>query len=191
MVKSVGAAGLERIELSRLTERIGKLYSVLHEAAEAEVTPLAGAWTPAVDVCETADAVCIRVEVPGVSASQIRIGLNGIVCFSSYLLTLSSTFGFATAGLSFLIGGLYAVMKVLGFPFPIGNPTVVVLILFMGGVQLISVGILGEYIARIYEEVKQRPKFIVDRALGFEESKALPLHVLATEDLHENRRAVA
>ena len=77
MVKSVGAAGLERIELRRLTERIGKLYSVLHEAAEVEATPLAGAWTPAVDVCETADAVCIRIEVPGVSASQIRIGLNG------------------------------------------------------------------------------------------------------------------
>jgi HSP20 family protein len=77
MVKSVGSAGLERIELRRLTERIGKLYSVLHEAAEAEVTPLAGNWTPAVDVCETPDAVCIRVEVPGVSASQIRIGLNG------------------------------------------------------------------------------------------------------------------
>lgn len=76
MVKSVGAAGLERIELKRLTERIGKLYSVLHEAAEAESTPLAGAWTPAVDVCETADAICIRIEVPGVSANQIRIALN-------------------------------------------------------------------------------------------------------------------
>lgn len=76
MVKSVGAAGLERIELKRLTERIGKLYSVLHEAAESEVTPLAGAWTPAVDVCETAEAICIRIEVPGVSASQIRIALN-------------------------------------------------------------------------------------------------------------------
>lgn len=76
MVKSVGAAGLERIELKRLTERIGKLYSVLHEAAEAEVTPLAGAWTPAVDVFETAEAVCVRIEVPGVSASQIRIALN-------------------------------------------------------------------------------------------------------------------
>lgn len=76
MVKSVGAAGLERIELKRLTERIGKLYAVLHEAAEAESTPLAGAWTPAVDVCETADAICIRIEVPGVSANQIRIALN-------------------------------------------------------------------------------------------------------------------
>jgi HSP20 family protein len=76
MVKSVGAAGLERIELRRLTERIGKLYSVLHEAAEAEVTPLAGAWIPSIDVCETTAAICIRVEVPGVSASQIRIALN-------------------------------------------------------------------------------------------------------------------
>lgn len=76
MVKSVGAAGLERIELTRLTERIGKLYSVLHEAAEAESTPLAGAWTPAVDVYESVDAICIRIEVPGVSASQIRIALN-------------------------------------------------------------------------------------------------------------------
>ena len=77
MVKNVGAAGLERIELRRLTERIGKLYSVLHEAAEAESTPLAGAWIPAVDVCETVEAICIRIEVPGVSASQIRIALNG------------------------------------------------------------------------------------------------------------------
>lgn len=76
MVKSVGAAGLERIELKRLTERIGKLYSVLHETAEAEATPLAGTWTPAVDVCETAQAISIRIEVPGVSASQIKIALN-------------------------------------------------------------------------------------------------------------------
>jgi len=76
MVKSVGAAGLERIELKRLTERLGKLYSVLIEAAEAESAPLAGAWTPAVDVCETADAICIRIELPGVSANQIKIALN-------------------------------------------------------------------------------------------------------------------
>ena len=53
----------------------------------------------------------------------------------------------------------------------IGNATIVILVLFMGGVQLISVGILGEYIARIYEEVKGRPKFIVDEAVGFGQSK--------------------
>ena len=76
MVRSVGPAGLERIELKRLTERIGKLYSVLHEAAEAEVTPLAS-FKPPADVCETADAICLRIELPGVAASQIKIGLNG------------------------------------------------------------------------------------------------------------------
>ncbi len=76
MVKSVGAAGLERIELKRLTERLGKLYSVLLEAAETEAAPLAGAWIPAVDVCESAEVVCIRMELPGVSANQIKVALS-------------------------------------------------------------------------------------------------------------------
>lgn len=97
---------------------------------------------------------------------SLRIGLNGVFCFSNYTLTLSTSFGFLIAAVSFLLGIVYAVMKICGFPFPIGNPTVVILILFMGGIQLISVGILGEYIGRIYDEVKQRPKFIVDRAEG-------------------------
>ena len=103
---------------------------------------------------------------------SIRIGFNGIVCFSSTLLTLSSMAGFAFAGFSFLIAILYAVLKVFGFPFPLGNPTIVILMLFLGGIQLISVGILGSYVARIYEEVKRRPKFIVDRLVGFEAAPA-------------------
>ena len=76
MVKSVGSAGLERIELKRLTERLGRLFSMLQEAAEAQLPVIAGTWAPPVDVCETADAICIRIELPGVSASQIKIGLN-------------------------------------------------------------------------------------------------------------------
>lgn len=113
---------------------------------------------------------------------SMRIGFNGIVCFSSYLLTLSSKMGFAIAGISFLIAVTYAIMKIAGVPFPLGNPTIVVLVLFLGGVQLMSVGILGEYIARIYDEVKQRPKFIVDRAVGFaggEDSDIRPSHSAA------------
>ena len=98
---------------------------------------------------------------------SLRIGFNGIFCFSTYALTLSTQFGFVIAAASFLIGMTYLVMKLAGFPFPMGNPTMVILILFMGGIQLISVGILGEYIGRIYEEVRSRPKFIVDRAEGF------------------------
>jgi len=98
---------------------------------------------------------------------SLRIGFNGIFCFSTYALTLSTQFGFVIAGASFLIALAYLVMKLCGFPFPVGNPTLVILILFMGGIQLISVGILGEYIGRIYEEVRARPRFIVDRAEGF------------------------
>jgi dolichol-phosphate mannosyltransferase len=56
-----------------------------------------------------------------------------------------------------------------------GNPTIVILMLFLGGIQLISVGILGAYIARIYEEVKRRPKFIVDRAVGFDSAQIEPM----------------
>ncbi|PTY05651.1 glycosyl transferase [Opitutaceae bacterium EW11] len=98
---------------------------------------------------------------------SLRIGFNGIFCFSTYALTLSTQFGFFMAGLSFLIALVYLVMKLANFPFPLGNPTIVILVLFMGGIQLISVGILGEYIGRIYEEVRARPKFIVDRSEGF------------------------
>lgn len=99
---------------------------------------------------------------------SLRIGFNGIFCFSTYALTLSTMLGFALAIGSFLFALLYLIAKLLDlFPFASGNPTIVILILFLGGIQLISVGILGEYIGRIYEEVRARPKFIVDRAEGF------------------------
>jgi dolichol-phosphate mannosyltransferase len=98
---------------------------------------------------------------------SLRIGFNGIFCFSTFALTLSTQLGFALAFSSIFIALIYLVMKLAGFPFPVGNPTIVILVLFMGGVQLISVGILGEYIGRIYEEVRARPRFIVDRAEGF------------------------
>jgi dolichol-phosphate mannosyltransferase len=90
-----------------------------------------------------------------------------MVSFSNNLLSFSSLFGFIVAGVSLLLGVAYALMKLAGAPFPIGNPTIVILVLFLGGIQLITVGILGEYIGRIYDEVKERPKFIVDTAVGF------------------------
>ncbi|MDO8629235.1 MAG: glycosyltransferase family 2 protein, partial [Phycisphaerales bacterium] len=99
---------------------------------------------------------------------SLRIGFNGVFCFSTYALRLSTLFGFVLAGGTFLFALLYFIAKILNlFPFASGNPTIVILILFLGGIQLISVGILGEYIGRIYEEVRARPKFVVDRAEGF------------------------
>ena len=100
---------------------------------------------------------------------SLRIGFNGVFGFSSFALNLSTQAGFLIAGLSFVIAVIYMTMKLRGFHFPLGNPTLVILVLFMGGIQLISVGILGEYIGRIYEEVRGRPKFIVERSDGFNE----------------------
>ncbi len=97
---------------------------------------------------------------------SLKIGFNGIFGFSSYALTLSTQLGFVIAFGSFALAVTYLILKIRGFNFPIGNPTLVILVLFLGGIQLISVGILGEYIGRIYEEVRGRPKFIVDKVEG-------------------------
>lgn len=97
---------------------------------------------------------------------SIRIGMNGVVCFSNDLLALSTLTGFFFSMLSLLLAVFWIGAALVGAHLPIGNPTILILVLFMGGVQLISIGILGEYIGRIYDEVKQRPKFIVDRSLG-------------------------
>lgn len=99
---------------------------------------------------------------------SIRIGMNGVICFSNRLLALSSAFGFVIAGAAF-VGALgMLIQKLRGFPFPLGFASIIILVLFMGGIQLISIGILGEYIGRIYDEVKQRPKYILEKAIGFE-----------------------
>jgi len=97
---------------------------------------------------------------------SLRIGVNGVVGFSNYMLTLSTTIGFIIALIAFLLAVVYGILKLAGVPFSRGNPTIVILLLFIGGTQLIAIGILGEYIGRIYEEVRQRPKFIVDRLEG-------------------------
>ena len=99
---------------------------------------------------------------------SLRIGFNGIFCFSTYALQLSTLMGFVIAGFSFLLMGVYLFYKLMGWTILWGNPTLVILVSFLGGIQLISVGILGEYIGRIYEEVRARPKFIVERTAGFD-----------------------
>ena len=75
MIKPVRATGLERLELQRLRDKVGRLYAALQEATEAENPLASGSWAPPVDLCETADAVLLRIELPGVLPEQIKIGL--------------------------------------------------------------------------------------------------------------------
>jgi HSP20 family protein len=75
MVKAVHATGLERLELERLRDHVGRLYAALQEATQADVPPLPGSWLPPVDLCETEDAIYVRVELPGVRAEHIKVAL--------------------------------------------------------------------------------------------------------------------
>lgn len=75
MIKPIRATGLERLELQRLRDRVGRLYAALQEATEAEDPLASGTWAPPVDLCETETMISIRVELPGVTAEQIKIGI--------------------------------------------------------------------------------------------------------------------
>ncbi len=97
---------------------------------------------------------------------SLKIGLNGLVGFSNFLLSATLLAGIAVAGIAFLVAVGISITWFMGVEYPIGVPTIIVLVLFLGGVQLVGIGILGEYIGRIYDEVKQRPTFIVDRAVN-------------------------
>ena len=76
MIKPIRATGLERLEVQRLRDRVGRLYAALQEATEAENPLVSGTWAPPVDLCETETSILIRAELPGVTADQIKIGLT-------------------------------------------------------------------------------------------------------------------
>jgi polyisoprenyl-phosphate glycosyltransferase len=100
---------------------------------------------------------------------SLKIGLNGLIGFSSRPLQLMSIMGMVISGFSFLLGTWYFVQKLWGVNLTPGLPTMVVGITFFSGLQLFSLGIIGEYIGRIYDEVKHRPQNIVDRKMNFDE----------------------
>jgi len=99
---------------------------------------------------------------------SLVIGMNGIVSFSRYPLHLISLGGVALSGFAFLFAFAYLVAKLSGIDFPTGNPTIVIVVSLFSGIQLLSLGIMGEYVGRIYDEVKRRPQYIVESAYGVE-----------------------
>lgn len=74
MIKPVRATGLERLELQRLRDRVGRLFAALQEATLAEDPLASETWAPPVDLCETTDSIVLRVELPGLTAEHIKIG---------------------------------------------------------------------------------------------------------------------
>jgi polyisoprenyl-phosphate glycosyltransferase len=96
---------------------------------------------------------------------SLKIGFNGIISFGSKPLQVMSVVGFIFAGVSFLLGAYYVIGKLLGVPYNPGLPTTVLVVTFFSGIQLLSLGLMGEYVGRIYDEVKRRPKYIVDKVI--------------------------
>ena len=96
--------------------------------------------------------------------------IDGITSFTSAPLRISTIVGFIVSLLAFLYM-IYVFIKALIYGDPVqGYPTLVILILFLGGIQLLSLGIIGEYIGRIYNETKNRPDYIVREFNGRKES---------------------
>jgi dolichol-phosphate mannosyltransferase len=94
----------------------------------------------------------------------LRYALDGVFSFSYLPLRLLTYAGSFIALLGFAAAMFYAVRRILGIETaPTGYTTLVTLVLFLGGVQLIGIGVLGEYLARVYDEVKQRPPYLVRR----------------------------
>lgn len=102
---------------------------------------------------------------------SLKIGLNGLISFSSRPLFMMSIGGFVLAGFSFLLGAWYVLQKFFGIDLTPGLSTTVLVVSFFAGVQLLGLGLIGEYVGRIYDEVKRRPMYIVDRKIGFGEKE--------------------
>ena len=112
---------------------------------------------------------------------SLRLALDGVVSFSSAPLRIASLAGWWISGLALLGVVFVFVQRVfsdwfasIGMGPAPGFATIVISILFLGGVQLICLGILGEYLGRIYDEVKGRPRWIVQEAIGFERPPPSP-----------------
>ena len=114
----------------------------------------------------------VHERVAGISGWRLskltELAVTGITAFSDIPLRIWGLIGFIISLIS-LIYAIYFVTVTLiyGADLP-GFPSIIVAVMFLGGVQLLSIGILGEYIARIFTEVKQRPYYILSSKHGFE-----------------------
>ncbi len=95
---------------------------------------------------------------------MLKLAVNAITGFSYFPLQVATFFGFFSAGVAILAIPVVAVLRLAGSHFFEGQTTTLISVLFLGGVQLISLGILGEYVGRLYDEAKGRPLYIVREA---------------------------
>lgn len=94
-------------------------------------------------------------------SKMVKLALNAVTSFSYFPLQLATYIGFISAGISVLAIPVVVLARLITGSALVGQATTLIIVLFFGGVQLISLGIIGEYIGRIYDETKNRPLYIV------------------------------
>lgn len=99
----------------------------------------------------------------------VRYAFDGVFSFSYKPLRIMMWAGLLIAALGFILACVYIVRRLLNIDVVVGFTTIVSLVLFLGGVQLAAIGLLGEYLGRIYDEVKRRPLFIVQKTYGLDD----------------------
>jgi polyisoprenyl-phosphate glycosyltransferase len=110
---------------------------------------------------------------------MVKFALDGMLSFSAKPLRLATSLGFATSLLAFL-GICYALfVRLFTQQWVSGWAFLMIAVLLMGGVQLICIGIMGEYVGRVYGEGKRRPLYLVQHALGFPQAKRTNGHAEA------------
>lgn len=114
---------------------------------------------------------------------MIRLATDGLISFSTRPLRLALDVGFVVSGLAFLFGIASLISKFAGTFLVPGWLTIVLVTSFIGGIQLIVIGVVGEYVGRIYDEVKARPLYLVRELHGFEHEPLRTRQPVRTSEL--------
>ena len=107
---------------------------------------------------------------------MVRLAVDGLTSFSSAPLQLASFLGFAVTTVAFLVGLYSLYIRIFTQTAVKGWTSTLIITIFLGGIQLVMIGIIGEYIARIYEEVKRRPIYLIQEKIGGRAQRNLETH---------------
>ncbi len=110
-----------------------------------------------------------------------RLAVDGLASFSNVPLQMSLHVGFVVSALSFLVGAGTLVSWLAGASTVPGWLTIVLAVSFLGGMQLFILGVMGTYMGRMYDEVKNRPLYIVREIEGFEPRVAGSVRAVITK----------
>ena len=101
---------------------------------------------------------------------SLSLGIDGVTSFSTMPLRLATYLGFLTVVVTFCVA-VFVLVSYFGYKTTVqGWTSVMIALLFIGGIQLVVIGVLGEYVGRIYEDVKHRPLYVVESTIGFNDT---------------------